>query len=407
LTGNSVIVNSATLRGSSEITSSAVSTPSTLPSGDSVRIEFYFDPATPGAYSDTLDLAVSSNGCDSVVTYIVTGFASNGEPLFSRKEIDFGVIDTGDCTTNGLIISNVCLSPITVNIPPMSGVFTKASSHSSPLQINGGESDTLIYQYCPDTDAGDSLSVNFTDGLGTSYPVTFKGKGQVKTSQPHVYIHFPITNEVVGSAFDYIVSIDSAIDIAHLDSLVLTLTYDPIVVQPLSIASGQIGLVKRGRETTPGTYTFAVENIQLGTAKSIASITMMPLLSKHISTPVIASTSTSYPNALLTINEGRIDVDRCEEPAQNIVIPGDFSFSLPSPNPANTDVLLSFEIGAQGAATISVSNATGNVVLKKSVSVAKGINEYHLDLSSLPSGRYSVAIDSWGWHDTKPVVIIK
>lgn len=134
---------------------------------------------------------------------------------------------------------------------------------------------------------------------------------------------------------------------------------------------------------------------------------MMPLLSKHTSTPVVATTTLSYPNAVLTINEGRIDVERCEEPAQNIVIPGDFSFDLPSPNPTNTDVLLSFEIGAQGTAVISVSSSSGNVVLKKSVSVVKGINEHHLDLSSLPSGRYSVAIDSWGWRETQPVVIIK
>jgi hypothetical protein len=406
-TSNDVIVNSAALRGTSDITSSAVSTPTKLPDGDSVRLEFYFDPVTPGAYSDTLDLAVSSNGCDTVLSYIIMGFASNGEPLFSRKEIDFGVTDTGDCITNALFISNVCLSPITVNIPIVSGVFTKVSSHSSPLAINGGESDTLVYRYCPTTDTGDSLTVNFTDGLGASYPVTFKGKGRVKTSQPHVYIHLPISKEVVGAAFDYTVSIDSAIDITHLDSLVVTLTYDPIVVQPMSITSGQIGTVKRGSETTPGIYTFAVGDIQIEPTKSIASITMMPLLSKHTSTAVVAIAPQSYPNALLSINEGRIDVERCEEPAQNIIIPGDFSFDLPSPNPTNADVLLSFEIGAQGTAAISVSNSTGNVVLKKSVSVVKGINEHHLDLSSLPSGRYSVAIDSWGWHETKPVVIIK
>lgn len=406
-TANEVIVNSAALRGSSEITSSAVSSPTLLPSGDSVRIEFYFDPATPGAYSDTLDLAVSSNGCDTLLSYEITGFASNGEPLFSRKEIDFGTIDTGNCTTNLLIISNVCLSPITVNIPPLSGRFSLVSSHSSPLQIGGGENDTLIYQYCPNTDTGDSLSVNFTDGLGTNYPVTFRGKGRAKTSQPHVYIHLPISNGVVGIASDYIVSIDSAIDITHLHSLEVTLTYDPIVVQPMGITSGQIGSVKRGNETTPGIYTFSVENIQIESTKSIASIAMMPLLSKHTSTPVVATTSLSYPNAVLTINEGRIDVERCEEPAQNIIIPGDFSFDLLSPNPTSTDVLLSFEIGAQGTATISVSNSTGNVVLKESVSVTKGINEHHLDLSSLPSGRYSVAIDSWGWRETKPVVIIK
>ncbi len=406
-TGTNLAVNSASLHGSSGITSSAISTPTSLPSDDSVRIEFYFDPATPEAYSDTLEFAVSSNGCDTVLSYIITGFASNGEPLFSRKEIDFGTVDTGDCTTNLLIISNVCLSPITVNVPTLSGRFSLISSQSSPLQISGGESDTLIYQYCPNTDTGDSLSVNFTDGLGTNYPVTFRGKGLVKTSQPHVYIHLPISKAVSGTAFDYIVSIDSARDIVRLDSFVVTLTYDPIVVQPMSIASGQIGSIKRGSETTPGVYTFAVENIQIEPARSIASITMMPLLSKHTSTPVIATASLPYPNAALTINEGRIDVERCEDPPQNIVIPGDFSFELPTPNPTNANILLSFETGAEGIANISVSNSSGSVVLEKSVAAKKGLNEYHLDLSSLPSGRYSVAIDSWGWRETKPVVIIK
>lgn len=406
-TSSDVIVNSAALRGSSEIKSSAVSAPTTLPSGDSLRIEFYFDPPTPGTYKDTLDLAVSSNGCDTVLSYIITGFASNGEPLFSRKEIDFGVIDTGECTTNILIISNVCLSPITVNIPTTSGKFSLTSSQSSPLQISGGKSDTLIYQYCPTTDTRDSLTVNFTDGVGISYPVTFKGKGRVNSSQPHIYLHLPTNNEVAGTAFNYIVSIDSVQDITHLDSLIVTLTYDPIIVQPMSIAQGQTGLINRGSETTPGVYTFVVENIQIVSAKSIASIAMMPLLSKHTSTPVVASSVTAYPNTAASVNEGSITVERCEDPPTNIVIPGDFSFDLPSPNPASTNILLLFEIGAEGRAAISISNSSGSVVLTKSVAAKKGMNEYHLDLSSLPSGRYFVAIDSWGWRETKPVVIIK
>lgn len=406
-TSSDVTVNSATLRGSSAISSSAVSTPTTLQSSDSVRIEFYFDPAEPGVYSDTLDLAVSSNGCDTVLSYIINGFASNGEPLFSRKEVDFGVIDTGDCTTNILIISNVCLSPITVNIPTTSSIFTKVSTHSSPLRMSGGESDTLIYQYCPKTDVGDSATMIFTDSLGTNYPVTFRGKGRVNSSQPHIYLHLPTNIEIAGTAFNYVVSIDSARDITHLDLLSVTLTYDPIVIQPIGISNGQRGLIKYGSETTPGVYTFVVENIQVDSAKSIASIAMMPLLSKHTSTPVVGSTVTAYPNTATSVNEGSITVMRCEDPPTNIVIPGDFSFGLPSPNPASSDILLSFEIGAEGKATISVSNSSGSVVLEKNVTAKKGMNEYHLDLSSLPSGRYSVAIDSWGWRETKPVVIIK
>jgi hypothetical protein len=406
-TGNDVIVNSATLRGNSEITSSAVSTPTTVTSNDSVRVEFYFDPATARTFSDTLDIAISSNGCDTVLSYIITGFASNGEPLFSRKEIDFGVIDTGDCTTNILIISNVCLSPITVNIPTVSGKFSLTSSQQSSLQINGGKSDTLIYQYCPTADTGDSLTINFTDGVGASYLVTFTGKGRVNSSQPHIYLHLPISNEVAGTAFNYIVSIDSARDITHLDSLFLTLTYDPIVVQPISVNPGQTGIIKSGSETIPGVYTFVVENIQIEPKKSIASIAMMPLLSKHTSTPVVRSALTAYPNTAVSINEGSITVARCEDPPTNIVIPGDFSFELPSPNPASANILLSFEIGAEGRAVISVTNSSGSVVLEKNITTKKGMNEYHLDLSSLPSGRYSVAIDSWGWRETKPVVIIK
>lgn len=406
-TNNNVTVTSSALRVNTEIQSSAVSTPASVQKDDSIKIEFYFNPAAPGVHYDTLDIALSSNGCDTVVSFVVTGFASNGEPLFSRDEIDFGAIDTGDCLEGSIIISNVCLSPITVSIPSVSGRFSFVSSQSSPLLIGGNESDTLIYRYCPDSDLGDSLTVNFSDGSGTNYPVTLRGKGRILQSKPHAFIHLPSENAVAGTSFQYSVILDSAQDITHLDSLVLTLTYDPIVVQPTSITQGQIGVMKRGSETTPGVYTFAVENIQTVSGKSITSISMMPLLSKHTSTPVIATSIELYPSIASSVNEGNINVERCEDPATNIVIPGDFSFELPSPNPASVNISLLVQIGAEGTANISVSNSSGSIVLEKSVAAKKGMNEYHLDLSSLPSGRYSVAVDSWGWRETKPVVIIK
>jgi hypothetical protein len=68
---------------------------------------------------------------------------------------------------------------------------------------------------------------------------------------------------------------------------------------------------------------------------------------------------------------------------------------------------LRFEIGAAGKAHIVISSTTGTTVIEKNVVVTKGMNEFSLDLSSLPSGRYSVAVDSWGWRSTRPIVIIK
>jgi hypothetical protein len=327
--------------------------------------------------------------------------------LFSDDIIDFGIADTGDCISDTLIISNVCSSPISLLIPTLSDRFSLRSSQTSPLVIGGNKNDTLIYEYCPNSDGGDSLSVVFTDALGTTYPVTFTGKGRIQTLQPSIHLVLPTHNEVAGTLFDYSIMIDTATDITHLNSLVITMTFDPIVAQPMSSTSGEIGNLIRAEETTPGTYTFTVEDIQIGLKKSIVSIMMMPLLSKHTSTPVIATTLTSYPNATLLVNQGNISVERCDDPPSNIIIPGDFSFDVPSPNPTNEHVALSFLIGAEGTANVIVSNTSGSVVLQETVVVTKGINEYHLDLSRLPTGRYSIAIDSWGWRETKPVVIIK
>jgi hypothetical protein len=402
-----VTVSSVSLRSNTAITSSALSTPHNVAAGDSVRLEFYSDPPTPGVYTDTLDLTVSSNGCDTVLSFVIIGFASSGEPLFSRKELDFGVVDTGNCMRDSLIISNVCLSPVTITIPSASGSFTLISGKPSTLTIPGEKSDTLIYEYCPGSSNADSITITFKDGLGTSFPVTLRGSGRVKASVPHYYISLPKENAVAGSLFDYTVMLDSAIDAATLDSMTLTLTYDPIVIQPMSITSGSIATVKRGKETTPGTYTFTVEKVQPAVKRSIAVISMMPLLSKHTTTPVTATNIITNPTASTTISEGSVTVERCEDPPTNIIIPGDFSLDLPSPNPTSAMMTLRFEIGAAGKAHIVISSTTGTTVIEKNVVVTKGMNEFSLDLSSLPSGRYSVAVDSWGWRSTRPIVIIK
>lgn len=406
-TSADVVVRSASLGNNIEITSSAISTPMNVASGDSLNIEFYFNPSLPDAYFDTLEVSVSSNGCDTLLRFPLSGFASNGQPLLSRNEIDFGVVDTSGCVRDSLIITNVCLSPITISFPSLTGVYHQVSAQSSPLQIVGGGSDTLIYEYCPDTDKGDTLTLNFTDGFGVSYAVRLSGKGRIKESHPHITLQLPSMNVVSGTVFDYTVTIDSARDELLLDSLIVTLAYDPIVVQPVAIVSGQQGIVTRGIETTPGIYTFAVSNIPIERSKSIASISFMPLLSKHTSTPVSLSASQVFPNAIVTANEGRIDVERCEDPPQNIIIPGDFSLAIPTPNPTNAFAELTFEIGAEGSAAISVSNSSGSVLMTTVIAVRRGRNKYLLDLTSLPTGRYRVTIDSWGWRDSKSLIIIK
>jgi hypothetical protein len=408
-TGAEVLtITSAELHGAQEITMDSLSLPVTIPKGDVFAWRSFFDPKTAGEKNDTLDLVLKAAGCDTTFRIILRGAGSNGEPIFSRTELDFGQVDTGNCVYDSVIVSNVCTSTVTLSLSPASEPFSIISPSVSQITLAAGASEKIVYRYCPKNVRTDSLSTSVTDESSKQYLIKLRGSGRPVASLP--FIRFVLVNAeaVAGESFAYKISIDSIAGNPTLISMVASLGYDPLALQPINMVSMVPGLQMNGTETKPGQFDYNVSGSAAIGIGEFAEVTMMPLLSKHDHTSVVMTNGGLLPQQDVLITNGSVNVLRCAPPAGNIVIPGDFSFDPIKPNPASGEILLPVSLGADGALTLSISNMWGEIVRRTTFTgLTKGKHELHYSLTGLGSDEYFITAESWGWRNSQKLIISK
>jgi hypothetical protein len=339
----------------------------------------------------------------------LSGTGSNGEPVFSKTDINFGAVDTGNCADDTITVSNVCPSPITVTLSSVPAPFSIVSPASGQLTLAGGGMEKIVYRYCPKNVESDSELHTITDQNTKQYLVTLRGSGKQVASLPLIRFALASAEAVAGQAFDYTISIDSLAGSVSLNTMSAALEYDPLVFQPLRITPSVSGIAMNGSETKPGRFDLvATASGAVLSRGEFAKVTIMPLLSKHDHTVVEMKDIILAPQAEVATANGSLNVVRCAPPAQNIVIPGDFAFGHIEPNPASGDVSVHMTLGADGALTLSVSNMWGEVVRRTVFTgLTKGSHELHLSLAGLASGEYFITADSWGWRDSQKLIISK
>jgi len=77
------------------------------------------------------------------------------------------------------------------------------------------------------------------------------------------------------------------------------------------------------------------------------------------------------------------------------------------PNPARSQVMISFESEASFEAPIQIFNASGQQVANRSMMTQRGENTEQFDISNLPNGNYMVRISTDDFVETKQLVIAK
>ncbi len=390
-----------------QFTIEQLSVPTTLSPNDSVLYRITFCASTRDKLRDTMIVSIHSLECDTSYRLTYTGLGADGKLFFSSQTITFPTTDTGSCTVDSIVVSNVCGAPTTLDIPKLSAPYSVVSPTTSQVAIGTNEKVTIIYQYCPVAGVTDSTTQTLHDATNNNTAIILRGTGRVHAPIPSVAFSVPVVEKSEGIAFAYDLNVDDISSDARIDSVFFVFVYDPVVTEPI-ITNGRQGDWKvSGKEITPGRYEVYGSGTKL-VKGALAEIRMIPHLAMRNKTLVVFAIAKVFPQATITTVPGSITALYCGTPPTNIIIPGEYELGILTPNPVNARVTIPITLGADGTLSVSITNTNGDVVYTNVLPrMKKGAQDVQLDLSSLSSGSYFISFDSWGWHETRSLRIVK
>ncbi len=361
---------------------------------DSLTTTIIFNTTHTGTSNDTLLVHISAGSCDSLLQIPLSGVATSGGLVFSSLSHDFGSIDTGACATDSILVSLPCGSPISLQIPALTAPFTLVSPSNGILDLASGESKAIVIQYCPLEGNHDSLS--FVLGGGSDTMLTLLGSGQV---QPAAVIHYFLPAiQVAPGTISYEIGIDSLFDATGIDTVSGILSFDPLVIKPLSLRSAQNSWsVIQFVEITPGTCEFKLAGSATLANGAIADLSAVALYASSATTSVQLSELSSIKNASASSNIGSITVITCSNLPGNVGIAGPYSFNGLRANPVTSLLNFSVTLGNDGPLHIKIFDVMGGVAYEQNTVQLRGDHLFSIDVSSFSSGSYRLQLDSWGW----------
>ncbi|MDP4236311.1 MAG: T9SS type A sorting domain-containing protein [Bacteroidota bacterium] len=372
---------------------------------DSSSAIIHFSPAAGGDFAATLIAYLHAGTCsDSVVSIPIDGSAVSSKLSLSTNSINFGTIDTGSCSEDSVTITSSC--PAVISMPVAQPPFFRVSPVGNSISLSGGESQTIIYRYCPSSLGDQSASLVFSSSSDGNDSLMMHGSGRAITDSP--FIRFKLANSVAtaGQEFQYLIEVDSVSAGTNIKYVQGSLHYDPTVIKPIEI-KGILWAISNSGEVYPGVYNFAANFADSLRAGPFATLSILPLYGNTDKTTVAFDSIQVIGNARAESLPGSIQVIHCGDLPGHISVAGEYALGNPSPNPAGAELLLPVTLGTDGLLRIRIYSASGMKALERSIDAKRGENTVTINVASLPSGIYYLSADSWGWHEGRTVIIEK
>jgi hypothetical protein len=378
-----------------------------VPKIDTDNIMVYFSPTSSATFSDSLLATIHLDECgDTTIAIGIFGIGTNGDITFSKNSISFGSLDTTGCKEDSVIVTNPCIGATGLHIPSIAPPFFIISPQTNTLSLGSRESKAIVYRYCPKSIGNDSTLQTFVLSSGAIFSINLTGSALPIIDSPLVRFKLLHTTEIAGKEFSYPILIDTLSSTTHIFSVQGSLHYDPMVVEPIGIVSS--GKILKNIEVSPGTYDFSVtDTLPLTNGATLASVQLVALYGPRDTTSIFLDNITVANYAQVSVIPGFITVANCGNLPGNIIAGEDYALGNPAPNPSTGNLSVPVLLGNDGALRIRVNNVSGAAAVEKIFNVLRGEHTISLDVSSLPSGIYYLAADSWGWREGKTLVIQK
>jgi Abnormal spindle-like microcephaly-assoc'd, ASPM-SPD-2-Hydin/Protein of unknown function (DUF1573) len=159
---------------------SGITTPKTIPAGQSALVGLTFQPTAAGAATGNLTITSNDPANPTLtVTLAGTGSAATfGQLQANPTSVSFGTVSTGSNATQQVILSNTGTAAVQISSIAASGTGFSVNGITAPFTLNAATTATLNVVFAPTTGGSASGSVTVTSNANNSpltIPVTGTG----------------------------------------------------------------------------------------------------------------------------------------------------------------------------------------------------------------------------------------
>ena len=179
-TGGADLTLSVLTQTGSEFSVSGITTPKTVPAGQSVMLVSTFRPTTAGAATGSLTIT-SNDPANQTSNVALTGSGSTGavgQLQASPANLSFGNVASGSSSAKQITLTNTGTAAVHISTIAPSGAGFSASGVTTPATINASQAATLTVTFSP-TKTG-NLAGNITitsDASGSPLTIALSGTG--------------------------------------------------------------------------------------------------------------------------------------------------------------------------------------------------------------------------------------
>ena len=156
-----------------EFSVSGITTPKTIPAGQSTQLGLSFKPTVGGAAAATLSIT-SNDPVNPTMSVALAGTGSTatfGQLQASPASLSFGSVSTGGNATQQITLSNTGTAGVQISSIAASGAGFSVNGITTPFTLNAAATATLNVVFAPAAGGGASGSVTVTSNANNS-PLT-------------------------------------------------------------------------------------------------------------------------------------------------------------------------------------------------------------------------------------------
>ncbi len=361
--------------------------------GQSIPLQFAFNPIDTLDHSDTLHITLSNGSCDSVIAIILTGRGI--ESGLAAESIDFDSTLTGQCRDDSALIGNPCGPSVTIDSVVVKNPAFRLTD-SLPITVPSLGSEEIRFRFCPSDTAVETDTVTLYPEGSSPFTLVLRGIGFTRSSS---WAHFTISSAAAraGDTVTTSITLDSS-SLTGLDAVRGVISYDPMVVSPLGGFSFAIQPILPDSVVVMGTIDFSSPGL-------IEDISWLTLLGPRASSIIGFQLSTD--TALnVEVKTGTITVTDCTGLNGQLSPSGDYVLGPIAPNPASEIASVPLTLGNDGYVEAGLYDMTGKLIQNVlAQSFTRGSYTVNIPMSGLASGRYMIVVSSLGWRAATPLVV--
>lgn len=159
---------------------SGITTPKTIPAGQSVSAALTFQPTIAGGVNGTLSIT-SNDPANPTITVALAGTGSttaSGQLKANPTSLSFGNVTTGGNSTKAIVLTNTGTAPIQISTIVVSGTGFSVNGITAPFILNAGATATLNAVFAPTAAGSVSGTITIsTDAFHSPVTISLTGTG--------------------------------------------------------------------------------------------------------------------------------------------------------------------------------------------------------------------------------------